>query len=86
MFLCLKTKIIPLDSVKETGMFLIEIMPLMFIPAAAGLLSAWGVLRPIWLPVAVITAVSTAAVMAVSGCVAQAVIRLEAKKGKEARK
>ena len=28
--------IIPMDGVKETGKFLVEVMPLMFIPAAVG--------------------------------------------------
>ena len=36
MFICLKTGLIPLEEVDETGRFLIEIMPLMFIPAAVG--------------------------------------------------
>ena len=36
MLLALCTGVIPLESVRETGRFLIEIMPLMFIPAAAG--------------------------------------------------
>jgi holin-like protein len=77
MFLCFKLKIIPPNAVKETGEFLIEIMPLMFIPAAVGLLESWNILQPEWLPVASITVVSTIAVMAVSGYVTQLVIRLE---------
>lgn len=86
MFLCLQLKLIPVGSVKETGEFLIEIMPLMFIPAAVGLLKSWDILRPVWLPVLSITVVSTIAVMAVAGLVTQAVIRLEnIRKTKEAR-
>ena len=38
MFLALELHIIPLSAVRETGRFLIEIMPVMFIPAAVGLL------------------------------------------------
>ena len=45
MFICLKTGLIPLEEVDETGRFLIEIMPLMFIPAGVGLLESWGDLR-----------------------------------------
>ena len=41
LFLCLKLNIIPHEAVHETGKFLIEIMPLMFIPAAVGLLETW---------------------------------------------
>lgn len=67
---------IKLDSIKETGKFLIEIMPLMFIPAAVGLLESWGVLKPICIPVIGITLVTTIIVMAVTGRVTQFVIRM----------
>jgi len=75
MLLALGTGTIRPDSVKGAGNFLIEIMPVMFIPAAAGLLESWGVLAPIWVPVMTITVVSTVLVMAVSGLVAQWSIR-----------
>lgn len=67
---------IKLESIKETGKFLIEIMPLMFIPAAVGLLESWGVLKPICIPVIGITLVTTIIVMAVTGRVTQFVIRM----------
>lgn len=72
----LQTGLIPLASVKDTGMFLVDIMPLMFIPAAVGLLDSWGVLKPILVPVFVISLVTTVLVMVVTGRVAQFVIRL----------
>ena len=75
MLAALMTGVVKRDSVREAGVFLVEIMPVMFIPAAVGLLEAWGVLRPVWLPVAVITVVSTVLVMGVSGLVTQFVIR-----------
>ena len=75
MLLVLCTGIIKLESVKETAKFLIEIMPLMFIPAAVGLTESWGIIRPVLVPVLTITLVSTVVVMAVSGIVTQAVIR-----------
>lgn len=69
LFVCLATGVIRLDAVKETGRFLIEIMPVMFIPAGVGLMSSWGVLRPMLLPVGVVTVVVLVAVMAVTaGC------------------
>lgn len=55
-------------------------MPLMFIPAGVGLLESWDTLGEIWLPVLVITAVSTVIVMAVTGHVTQFVIRAAKKK------
>lgn len=85
MLAALMTGVVKRDSVREAGVFLVEIMPVMFIPAAVGLLEAWGVLRPVWLPVAVITVVSTVLVMGVSGLVTQFVIRRdERRKGERA--
>lgn len=85
MLAALMTGVVKRDSVREAGAFLVEIMPVMFIPAAVGLLEAWGVLRPVWLPVAVITVVSTVLVMGVSGLVTQFVIRRdERRKGERA--
>lgn len=77
MLLLLMTKIISLDQVKETGNYLIEIMPIMFIPAAVGLITLWKELKLIWLPVSIITIITTVIVMAVTGRVTQFIIRLE---------
>lgn len=76
--LCLK--IVPLESVRDTGRFLVEIMPLMFIPAAVGLVESWGRIKPILAQLIVVTAVSTVLVMAVSGRVTQFIIKLEERK------
>lgn len=76
----LKTKLIPLDSVRETSLFLIDIMPLMFIPAAVGLLDSWSALRPIFIPFLVITLVSTILVMASAGMITQYVMKFQNKK------
>ena len=75
MFICLKTGLIPLEEVDETGRFLIEIMPLMFIPAAVGLLEAWNIIQSVWLQYLAVTAVSTVFVMAVAGRATQYMIR-----------
>ena len=80
MLAALQTGILKTHQVRETAGFLIEIMPVMFIPAAAGLLNAWGVLKPVFVPVAVITAVTTVFVMAVTGLVTQGIIRKGRKK------
>ena len=76
MLIALLTHIIKLDQVKEAAEFLIEIMPVMFIPAAVGLLESWGVLQPMFLPVIIITLVSTVVVMAATGISSQLIIRL----------
>ena len=83
MFFSLMTGLIKLDSVKETGKFLIEIMPVMFIPAGVGLMKSWGVLRPIFVPVCIVTVVTLITVMAATGRVSQWIIRRDRKKGEE---
>lgn len=75
LFICLVTGIIRLEQVSGAGKFLIEIMPVMFIPAGVGLMASWEILQPMLVPVAVITVVVLVAVMAVSGRVSQAIIR-----------
>ena len=67
LFLCLKLNIIPHEAVHETGKFLIEIMPLMFIPAGVGLITSWEQLQSFMVPLLVITVVSTFVVMIVTG-------------------
>ncbi|MGN1403808.1 MAG: CidA/LrgA family protein [Ruminococcus sp.] len=81
LFLGLKFHVIPYASVRETGAFLIEIMPLMFIPAAVGLLESWDVIRPAWLEYIAVTVLSTFVVMIISGRVTQFIIRR--RKGEE---
>ncbi len=76
MFLCLHFRIIKVDTVKDTADFLIEIMPLMFIPAAVELMTLWHVIKPNLIAYGVITVVSTFAVMIISGHVTQFALRL----------
>lgn len=71
MLICLVTGILKTSQVKEAAFFLIEIMPVMFIPAAAGLIDSWKVLQPLLLPILVITVVITIFVMVVTGKIAQ---------------
>lgn len=83
MLAALCTGIIRLNQVKETAGFLIEIMPVMFIPAAAGLLNSWSLLRPVWIPFIVITLVSTVIVMGVTGQITQRMIQKDMKNGEK---
>lgn len=86
MLLALCTRILRLSQVRETAHFLIEIMPVMFIPAAVGLLDSWPALQPVWLPVILITVLTTIIVMAVTGRVTQYMIRRGYRKGKGQKK
>ena len=83
MLIALGTRILKLEQVKEAAEFLIEIMPVMFIPAGVGLLTAWGALKPVCVPIILITVITTVVVMVVTGRVTQTVIRKDRKKGQK---
>ena len=85
MLVLLGTKVLSLERVKDVGLFLVEIMPVMFIPAAVGLMTSWKALQPILLPFSVITVVVTVIVMVCAGHAAQYIIRRDKKKKKERR-
>ena len=82
LFIGLMTGLIKLEMVKDTGKFLIEIMPLMFIPAGVGLMTSWGTLRAIIVPVSIITVITIITVMIATGRVSQAIIRKSKEKKK----
>lgn len=71
----LVTKIIPLRAVEGAADFLVEIMPVMFIPAMAGIMTSWEAMRELLLPLTVIIIVSTILIMGVTGRVSQGLIR-----------
>ena len=78
--LILMAKVIKVEHVKETGEFLIEIMPLMFIPAGVGLVTSWSQLQSFLVPLLVITVVSTFVVMIVTGKVTDFLISRKGEK------
>ena len=80
LFILLETGVLKLDAVKDTAIFLIEIMPLMFIPAGVGLLTSWSLLQSFLVPLLVITVVSTFVVMIVTGKVTDFLISRKEKK------
>ncbi len=81
MLLLLITKVIKIDNVKDTGLFLIEIMTITLIPATVGLIVSWNELKEMLVPMLVISILTTILVMVVSGYVVQFVINV--RKGKE---
>ena len=68
-------KIVPLAAVKETAEFLIDIMPVMFIPAGVGLIVYWPQLKEFLIPICVIIVVSSILVMFVTGKTRDLLIR-----------
>lgn len=94
MFLALELKVLKVKDIRETSSFLIAVMPVMFIPAAVGLIDSWHAIANAWLQYIVVTVVSTFVVMGASGWITQFVIRhgkmkatpAGADKGKEAQR
>ena len=67
----LKFGVLKLDQVRETGLFLTGIFPLLFVPAAAGVMELGSQLMNLLLPAVLAIVPITALVMAVTGMVAQ---------------
>ncbi len=80
LFSALKLRIIRVEQVKDASSFLIQIMPLMFIPAAVGLIETWGILKNSWARFSFVTVVSSVIVLAASGLATQGVIRLRSRR------
>lgn len=71
---------VKLDKVKRTGSYLLEIMPVMFIPAAVGLIEIITEMKGALLPIAGVIVLTTIIVMAATGRTAQWIIEREAGK------
>ena len=69
--LLLMVAALKLDQVRETGLFLTGIFPLLFVPAAAGVMELGSQLLNLLLPAVLAIVPITALVMAVTGMVAQ---------------
>ena len=81
LFALLMSGLLKVSAIKETAAFLVEIMPILFIPSAIGLLESWGIVKASFVPFLAMTVISLLTVMFVSGRVTQAIIRRSA--GKE---
>ena len=77
MLLLLATGVVKLERIKRVSQLLIELMPVMFIPACVGLMDVFDLLLPVFVPFVALCLAGTALVMGVTGRVTQAVIRRE---------
>ena len=77
MLVALMTGLLKVEHVKETSAFLLDVMPIMFVPPAVGLMDNWGVLKEILIPLVLVGTVSTIIVMVVTGKVTQGIIRVD---------
>ena len=83
LFLALETGLVKTEQVEDTGKFLIEIMPLMFISPAVGLIDAWADIKANLLSYFAVTALTTVLVMSLSALTTQGVIHLFRKRRAE---
>ena len=83
LFVLLCTGVVRLETVHTVGTFLIEIMPVMFIPAVVGVLDSWDTLRSMLLPAVIALLPVTWIVMAAAGHTTQALIRGKRRNGDE---
>lgn len=79
MLAALMTKVIKVEHVKETSDFLMDIMPIMFVPASVGLMVSWGLLKEILIPALIVSILGTLIVMVVSGKTVDGIMKLVSK-------
>lgn len=75
LFVALELKWVKVKDIRETSSFLIAVMPVMFIPAAVGLIDSWKSIGNSWLEYVIVTVLTTFVVMGVSGWITQFVIQ-----------
>ena len=75
LFVALELKWVKVKDIRETSSFLIAVMPVMFIPAAVGLIDSWKSIGNSWLEYIIVTVLSTFVVMGDSGWITQFVIQ-----------
>lgn len=78
LLLCLG--IIEVKQIKEISDFLIEVLPVLFIPASVGIISQLEQIKNIWFQIIIITIISTMITMVVTGIVSQSIIKYKKKK------
>ena len=74
------TGVVKLEQVRTTGIFLTGIFPLLFVPAAVGVMELWAELGAMLLPALIAIIPVTILVFAVAGRTTQAVIRRKERK------
>ncbi len=82
MVVLLMTKIIKLEMIEDTADYLISVMPIFFLPSSVSLMVNLDVMKGNIFKLFLMCLVSTAVVTAITGLVAQWVIKVTGKKSK----
>ncbi len=83
MLTALMTKVIKLEDVEAVADFLTGNLAIMFIPATVGIMDSVDEMKKMFIPLVVISVVTTLLIMSVTGWVAQAIMRRKGNKNKE---
>ena len=75
MFFSLWIGLLKEEQIKETADFLIEIMPILFLPAGVGLMTRWEDLQKLLLPIILVITVGTFFTMLVTGKVTEGMLK-----------
>ena len=79
LLLALRLNVIRMEDVKEVGLFLTGIFPLLFVPAAAGVMELWAEMGSMLLPILLAIFPVTVLVLITSGHTTQALVRRKQK-------
>ncbi|WP_329380337.1 CidA/LrgA family protein [Anaerofustis butyriciformans] len=74
MLILLKSNILKLSYIKDVGSFLLDTMPIMFVPIGVEIVTLFAVLKEFLFPMTIIVFVTTIIVMVVTAHVSQFVI------------
>lgn len=83
LFALLKSGILKLEQIEDVGNLLLELMPLLLVPASVSVLTALDAIQRMLLPVLIMGFIGTTAVMLVTGLLSQWIIRRKGEKSHE---
>ena len=84
LFILLKSGVLKLGQIEDVGGLLLELMPLLLVPASVSFLTVLDTIQGMLLPVLIMGFVGTTVVMIVTGLVSQRIIQRDRKeKGHE---
>ena len=83
LFALLKSGLLQLEQIEDVGNLLLELMPLLLVPASVSVLTALDAIQRMLLPVLVMGFIGTTAVMLVTGLLSQWIIRRKGEKSHE---
>lgn len=83
LFLLLKTGILKLEQIEDVGGLLLELMPLLLVPASVSVLAELETVRSMLVPLLLAGFVGTMLVMLLTGRIAQRIARRERREPKQ---